>query len=186
MAKDGKCPPWVNRCYRCGKEGHIGSDEACAARNAKCRKCHSVGHYDGVYRTSRRSGGGQQKNPSTVNAVEDADEDEYDFTVGLGTGTSDEASIEVKVERITVKNVLIDSGATCNVINKATRHDLKEQGIASKLTHSTKRLLSCGSAEPLQCMEEFRAHTQLNNREVNADYIVVGSGDQGLLGRQTA
>ena len=136
MAKDGKCLPQAKRCYRGGKEGHIGCDEACPARNAKCKKYQNVEQYDGVRRTSRRSRGGQKKNPSKVNSVEDDDEDEYAFTVGLGTGTSDEALIDVRVEGITVKNMLIDSGATCNLIKKATWSDLKEQ--------------SCKQADPLK------------------------------------
>ena len=42
-------------CFRCGQVGHKASDPQCRAKNATCRGCDKVGHFQSVCRSSTRS-----------------------------------------------------------------------------------------------------------------------------------
>ena len=126
---------------------------------------------------------GQKKDRSRVNAVES--DDEYVFTVSLSTPTIDDASIDVQIEGVTV-NMLIDPGASHNIVSLSTWHDLKRDGVTAQLGQTNKKLYSYGAEKPLQCLGIFKAPIQANNQKVKADFIVVDGQDRGLLGRKTA
>ena len=182
FAKDGKCtqPSQKRRCYRCGREGHIASDEQCPAKKATCRKCKLVGHFDTMCKTKQKKG---NTGTNRVNIVES--EDEYAFTVGE-KGEDNEGSVDITVDGVTLPKMLIDSGATCNIITKRMWNELKQRGIAGELKGTTKKLYPYGSKEPLACAGVFQARAKAADREVKADFVVVNGHDRGLLGRATA
>ena len=103
--------------------------------------------------------------------------------MGLGSGSEDEAFVDVMVNGVTIRNMLIDSGATCNVIDRKTWKDLRGQGFAGKLERTSKKPLPYGSEESLEILGKFTGRTEVNNRAVAAEFIVVDCGEQGLLGR---
>ena len=134
---------------------------------------------------SKNPGGATGRKKSLrVNAVEG--DNEYAFSVGLGSGSEDEAFVNVMVNGVTIRNMLIDSGATCNAIDRKTWKDLRGQGFALKLERTSKKLLPYGSEESLGILGKFTGRTEVNNRAVAAEFIVVDGGEQGLLGRRTA
>ena len=69
-------------------------------------------------KTKNPGGATGHRKPLKVNAVES--DGAYAFSVGLGSGSEDEASV-------TIRNMLIDSGATCNVIDRKTWEDKELQ-----------------------------------------------------------
>ena len=109
------------KCFRCGREGHHAKDKECPARNETCRKCNKVGHFQAQCRTKIGvTGNVLQRKSRNVNAVEieNDDEGEYAFVVddrGVCNGC-----VDVCVGGVMLPNVLIDSGATCNLMDKAT------------------------------------------------------------------
>ena len=49
-----KPPGMEGKCMRCGKPEHQ-QGEKCAAKNAKCKECHKIGHFYKVYQSSKRT-----------------------------------------------------------------------------------------------------------------------------------
>ena len=81
--------------------------------------------------------------------------------------------------------MLIDSGASCNVVDKDMWEDLKSQGIKCKSEKGTQKLFPYGSAEPLSTLGKFRTSVQLDDHAVEAELVVI-SGGRPLLGPETA
>ena len=48
-----KLPGMEGKCMRCGKPEHQ-SGQKCAAKNAKCKKCHKIGHFHKVCQSKKR------------------------------------------------------------------------------------------------------------------------------------
>ena len=54
-AQTSRKPPGMEgKCMRCGRPEHQ-QGEKCAARNAKCKDCHKIGHFYKVCRSSKRT-----------------------------------------------------------------------------------------------------------------------------------
>ena len=49
-----KAPGMEGKCMRCGKPEHQ-QGEKCAAKNAKCKECHKIGHFYKVCQSSKRT-----------------------------------------------------------------------------------------------------------------------------------
>lgn len=117
ISKQNTSPKKSNlKCYRCGREGHISRDSCCPARNAICRKCKKEGHFEKVCRTK------VTVNKSKVNEIEE----EPDFAFVIDGKMNNTNTVNAIVGGVLVKELLIDSGATCNIINKGTWEYLKE------------------------------------------------------------
>ncbi|XP_070579219.1 uncharacterized protein [Ptychodera flava] len=84
--------------------------------------------------------------------------------------------------------MVIDSGASSNVIDKYLWHELKKKKI--KCTDctkgSTKKLYAYWASEPLKIMGSFTALTKCADREVEAPFFVIDGKGEPLLGQETA
>ena len=101
------------------------------------------------------------------------------------TSSSDAHKINVIVGRRPV-NMIIDSGASTNVINHSLWDKLKSEKVKCTSKKCNKKLYAYGNSKPLEVLGSFRAATSTNNKEVNAEFIVIKGTGEPLLGRDTA
>lgn len=118
-------------CFRCGRSGHVAKDPSCPAKKATCRRCGFVGHYEAVCKTKqvekqmpKQPQRYHKKKAKEVHCLwqeEDPGNPEYLFSIFEG----DTGQVTVKVGGVEV-DMLIDSGASCNVIDQETWEKMKK------------------------------------------------------------
>ncbi|PFX23302.1 Uncharacterized protein K02A2.6 [Stylophora pistillata] len=136
-------------------------------------RCHKIGHFAKVCQTKTVTRNKRfsprdvpDKRRSNVNSIDDDnlkvenDDDEYPFTVGSGTTGG---RINVLVGGISAR-MLIDSGASTNVIDKGTWEELNPRRL---------------NANPI-------ARVVLGDKVCEAEFVVIDGTGQPLLGRGTA
>ncbi len=174
FAKSKRDNPPKGVCYRCGEKGHFGRDPKCPARGKECLKCHKPDHFSKMCRT---------KDVNCVQEAESGVQDDYAFTVN----SNNTGKILVSVGDVPL-NVLIDSGASTNVIDAKTWSDLKEKHV--KCLFSTpkcdKKLYAYGQSEPLETRGTFRCVVSVNGRSCEANFVVIAGTGVPILGLETA
>lgn len=199
-------PKWSQKkakCWRCNLTGHFAKDDKCPAKSAKCRKCGNVGHFEIVCRTdmSKHKEKKDQKQykkftgKKKVYTVEsdEEDEDTFAFTVddqGMKTiKSSEEATVNILINGQSVK-MLIDSGASCNVIDEELWNKLKTdrniQGV-----EVDKKLKPYGNSNPIQVRHKFKTEISLkgtggDQKTVETEFLVIAGKARPLLGKKTA
>ena len=159
--------------YRCEQVGHFGRDPECPARGKTCSKCQGRGHFAAVCRTKPKR---SQKKQSSAYAVDADASTEYAFAID-----SPDPVLEITISQRPLK-LLVDSGATSNVISSATWEQLKQDGIrcASKEANGEK-LYTYASDVP--------SPVKLNacgSLSAQAEFLVTDNDGVPLLGKNTA
>ena len=142
------------QCYRCGKYGHMSKDPECPARGKTCSKCQGKDHFATVCRTKdgKKKHEKQEKSGESVKAVDE----HYAFTIQIKR--DDEPMLDIVVGNKPLK-VLIDSGASCNIVGVDTWEDLKRQGIDCKSRATNgKKLYAYASEKTNQRQGHIRDH----------------------------
>ena len=87
------------------------------------------------------------------------------------------------VAGIHLPNVLIDSGATSNLLGKPTWEWLKSQRIQCKTRKDAKVLFAYGNTKPLPTLGTFTAHVMCTdtNATLEADFVVIDGDGKTLL-----
>lgn len=167
-------------CYRCGHGDHLANDSACPAKGQTCRKCNGKDHYAKVCKS-------KGKERQTVRCVETDDQDtgnrNYAFVVEDDSNT----------ERVTFDVggvdllLLIDSGASSNIVDENTWEMLKSKKIKCVSTKAVNKLLYTYSSKvPLPVMGVFKCHVKLGKCDTEAEFTVIQGQGEPLLGRKTA
>ena len=112
-------------------------DRNCPARNRMCNACGEIGYFAVCCKTKERkplTRDDEGRNHSRVRAYQLSEDsatgqqDYYAFTIGVGYPTNG-SEVDLKVGGVMLPVVLIDSGASCNVIDQATWEVLKKKSI---------------------------------------------------------
>ena len=189
--EDKRKEPVKGTCYRCGKVGHFGRDSECPARGKTCHKCGGADHFGSQCKTKtakppkprrEEKPKGKKKKKSVRYVGSERDEDEYAFTVNSVTSPE---KIEVTVGGVVVE-MLIDSGASTNVIDKNLWSKLKQDKIKCVSRKSDKKLYAYGSKQPLNVLGTFSALVRVERKEIEAEFVVINGEGAALLGRETA
>lgn len=184
-----------HRCYRCNRFGHFARDACCPARDKECEKCGVRGHYavccekNGPRKQPPRVNqqSYQARNRKAYHVAEGATGtgDGYAFVVG---GQKETGEITLKVGGVELDNVLIDSGASCNVIDYGTWNNLKQKHIRCESKVSDKKLFAYGQKEPMEVVGTFVAEVACDASGEGCvdEFTVIKGTGKPLLGRSTA
>ena len=82
--------------------------------------------------------------------------------------------------------MIIDSGASANVISQILWEQLKKQHIKCVSRRSTKKLYAYGVVTPLEVIGTFTADMTLGSKCVSAEVTVIKGQGEPLLGRESA
>ena len=97
-------------------------------------------------------------------------------------------AITLQIGGVKVPNLLIDSGAACNAVDKETWRWLKNEKIKADTRKSVKTLHAYGSSKPLPTLGTFTAEVIPKDTKLCcvADFVVMNGEGHRLLGRDTA
>ena len=183
--------PVKGTCYRCGKMGQSGRDSDCPARGKTCRKCGGADHFGSQCKTKtakppkprrEEKPEGKKKKKSVRCVGSERDENEYAFTVN---SASSPEKIDVTVGGV-VAEMLIDLGASTNIIDKNLWSKLKQEKIKCVSRKSDNKLDAYGSKQPLNVLGTFSAIVTVEGKETKAKFVIINGEGAALLGRETA
>ena len=177
-------------CYRCGKTGHFGRDSNCPARGKFCHRCGLEGHFQEQCRTKQK---GEEKQKQTkgyrnpkggaanmVGCHNEEEEPGYALTVG-----DRNEKIEVTVGGCKL-NMIIDSGASTNIIDKETWEWLKKNKVKCESARSSRKLYAYASQTPLDVIGTLSCEVSAGSNTASARFCVVNGEGDPLLGKDTA
>ena len=177
-------------CYRCGRTGHFGRDSNCPARGQFCHRCGLEGHFQEQCRTKQK---GEEKQKQTkghrnpkggaanmVGCHNEEEEPVYAFTVG---GRNEE-KMEVTVGGCKL-NMIIDSGASTNIIDKETWEWLKKNKVKCESARSSRKLYAYASQTPLDVIGTFSCEVSAGSNTASAKFCVINGEGDPLLGKGT-
>jgi len=179
--------PNPQTCWKCGNEGHLSKDECCPARNGKCRKCGKIGHFAKVCRSKdshqNRIFSVEDKNVTSLQVEESSSDDDV-FVVSLDPEDNPEVTVNVGGQEV---DVLIDSGASCNVIDRQLWKQLKHKAVISKSQPESKFLKSYANVNQVEVIGKFWAKVLLADRALDdVEFLVIKGEGRPILGRKTA
>ena len=186
-----KPPGMEGKCMRCGRPEHQ-QGEKWAARHAKCKDCHKIGHFYKVCQSSKRT---RRANLAQVNPQDEDDThiDECGYVqpnppvinmlkVTNHTGaTSGTQSLKFPIDvnpRGTYKHhleVSIDTGADVNCMNEKTFKKLFPEVELSVCPHSIQNFGN--STADIYILGQFHTYLQFRGRKYLNTFIVTNAND---------
>ena len=198
-AQPSRKPPGMEgKCMRCGRPEHQ-QGEKCAARNAKCKDCHKIGHFYKVCQSSKRTRranlaqitpqdeddtyidecgyaqpqpGYTQPNPPVVNMLK---------VINHTGTTSDTQFLKFPIDvnpRGPYKHhleVSINTGADVNCMNEKTFKKLFPEVELSVCPHSIQNFGN--STADIYILGQFHAFLQFRGRKYLNTFIVTNAND---------
>lgn len=112
-------------------------------------------------------------------------DDDTDYAFGIIQKLEDE-KVLINIGGVDIR-VIIDSGATVNVVDRKLWEELKREKINCDSSVKTKNLYAHGSDKPLTVAGCFTTNVQFRNRIVQGEFFfVTEEKGQPLLGKHTA
>ena len=181
-------------CYRCKSRKHLASSKDCPARGKECRKCRRKGHYEGskfcttsfdytnTHAVINEADECQSDDAETLFTI--AEDLQYDVsTLAVhGAKVSKNSKVTLLINDAEVCT-LIDSGASCNLMDKSTADRAKLE-----LKKTNKQLFAYGNSEPLDLIgqAEVNVFVPCNNQSAVALFYVYNGNAPTLLSKPTS
>ena len=189
-----KLPGMEGTCMRCGKPEHQ-PGQKCAAKNAKCKECHKIGHFHKVCQSKKRGrrahlvqtapsqteqdthideNGVRQPNPPTVNMLKIVNH------IGATRG-SQEKHLKFPIDvdpRGPYKHHLVvrlDTGADVNCMNEKTFKRLFPKVKLSVCPHEIQNFGN--SVTDISILGQFHTYLQFRGEKYLNTFIVTNAND---------
>ncbi len=193
-------PNPFSTCGHCGYAyPHPQGQASCPARGSQCRSCGKMNHFARCCRSKpvrppfaarsspRPQSRFQQPPPREIRHVTDTQQyptsdDEYLFTVAI----SQVSNLTTPKANVMIANVplqvLIDSGASINVIDEKAYHAITKspQNNQLSLRHTSTKIYSYGGTSPLPVLGTFYTRVESKTRTTPATIYVI-KGENGCL-----
>ncbi|KAK2554123.1 hypothetical protein P5673_024475 [Acropora cervicornis] len=129
---------------------------------------------------------GKQRTDGANQISEEPEEDYYAFLVKCDSDLSGVA--DLYIGGVQVNNVLIDSGATCNIVDLDTWKSLKQECVKCRSQRCERKQFAYGQTEPIEVLGTFESGVYFEASGVRcvAEFTVVKSHGRALLGKDTA
>ena len=110
------------------------------------------------------------------------------FVLDTKSSNGSSGVVDLCVGGVQLKNVLIDSGATCNTVDRATWESLKQKGVKCKSRKCEKKLFAYGPTKPIEVVGTFESevHCEESGEKCVDEFTVVEGRGKALLGKDTA
>ena len=169
------------QCYRCGSSGHLGRDPKCPARGQTCRKCKGKDHFASVCKTKPKKRGVNQVQTELAANAEQVD---YAFRVTKEVHSN---LLQLSVGGVKLE-MLVDCGATNNIVDEETWEDLKVKKIKCKSEAAPidRKLYAYASSKPLPVKGRFTCEVLIGRGKAQAEFLVIKGKGVPLLCKDTA
>ena len=165
-----KPPGMEGKCMSCGKPDHL-QGQKCAAKNAKCKECHKIGHFYKVCQSKKRT---RRANPPMVNMIKLINH------IGTTNGTQEKHQkfpIDVDV-RGSYKNHLIvrvDTRADVNCMNETTFRRLFPKVQLDVCPYEIQNFGN--STADISILGQFQTYLQFKGKKYLNTFIVTNAND---------
>ena len=193
-AQPSRKPPGMEgKCMRCGKPEHL-PGQKCAAKNAKCKECHKIGHFYKVCQSKKRTRranlaqaapqdendthidecGYTQPNPPVVNMLKIVNH------IGTTSGTQEKhlkfpIDVDVRGPYRHHLVVRVDTGADVNCMNEKT---FKKLFPKVKLDVCPYEIQNFGnSTADISILGQFPTYLQFRGKKYLNTFIVTNTND---------
>uniref|UniRef100_A0A1I8HEZ0 CCHC-type domain-containing protein n=1 Tax=Macrostomum lignano TaxID=282301 RepID=A0A1I8HEZ0_9PLAT len=165
----------ADKCLRCGEPGHRTCNRAQGKRCSNCGKLHHLAKACLSGRARINMAEPEPEEPAVAHLAEAV------FSSLDPSRTS--ATFKAVINGANVP-VLIDSGASCNVLSQRTLHLTGAPERALQPTHT--RVYPLGAARPLTPAGQITLHTKINGNSERVRFIVIREDCITILGRETS
>ena len=185
-------PPTPATCYRCGEPGHRTCNKA---RGKTCSRCGKQNHFAKACRST-------QDPPTRTDEINELHKREEDVVEPSRYGTQDSSEEEIftlqalhpdssdNSARLSLQlngfptTLLIDSGASVNVLPLLVYQKVKQQG--SKPEPTSTRIYPYGSTHPLEVLGKCHITVDAYGKRALVEFVIVNHKGTAILGRDTS
>ncbi|KAL9975199.1 hypothetical protein ACROYT_G012329 [Oculina patagonica] len=185
--------PWQGKCWRCDKPSHI-----VVSRNHTCSKCGNRGHMEVCCRTKQDKQGkgkgksgrkregvrtiGDQPDQGDVEGSEVSEGDRF-FVFSASEGESNTLPLMFESELV---SVIIDSGATCNLMYEQVFDKVCKGKL--ELLETVRKVYAYASQEPLKLNGKCMLNISVPDTQTSlkAEFFVMPGTADTLLGRSSS
>jgi len=168
-------------CYGCGSNSHLHKAQVCPARGKICHNCGKQDHFSSVCKQPKHAKPNHVKRLNKIDTNQVFDE-EFLFSM---TENSTLSSVSVDVDGVPI-DFVVDSGASCNVVDRTTWDYLKENNSRFQLSAGHTNIYSYGSSKPIALLGVFYCVlTHGAQRETTRIFVTDNKNAGCLLGRKS-
>ena len=157
--------------------------ESCPARGKQCHNYQKMGHF-AKYCKSPPKPKGKVRSVTDKKTDLDESDDEFLFTVNTSSGNHPETQVEIGHTKV---NILIDSGASVNLLNHNIYQRIQQNDNRIKLFKTNARIFAYRTSTPLNLAGEFIAKvTSASGTSITAKFYVTQSKSKCILGYESS